>query len=111
MSMLKLDMATLCRQRQKEVMIKLHPRGLSRRVNFASFFVVILNHERVIWNTSVRIPGIGQKYTEGHTLTAINSTGSIQACCFPVLLEFSRKARSSEDRLRSRSDPCEMKVA
>ena len=49
MSTLRVEsMATLCRQRQKEVMIKLHARGPNRRVKFASLFVVILNHERAI---------------------------------------------------------------
>ena len=71
------SMITLYTQRYKEIMIKLYARGSSRRVKFVSLFVVILNHERVIWNTSTEISDTDQKYTEEHILTVINSTKSI----------------------------------
>ena len=46
----------------------------------------------------------------GHTLTVTSFTGSTYACCFLVLRECSRKGRPSENGLRLRSDPYEIKV-
>ena len=60
-----------------DINLRFHTRDSDKNVNFINFFIVILYHKRVIWNTLIKISNIDQKCIERHILIIINFIKSI----------------------------------